>query len=164
MSGVVFAGLLLAAAQAAPQLTLEEEADAWAQCLWNATPTAAANWIEMPILDDVILSSAHPSSRLAYRLQSTCWHQLGYGTKIPLRADREAFDEKAVRAALRRTKPARIEADRVDPKAWMCVGFKSGRVVSEYLGGAVNKMPETYAPATELKCQFIQNDGSVVDA
>ncbi len=151
---MIGAAVLLSAAIASP--TTPHGAEAWASCLWEADPKAAANWLAMPVEDPVGFDSGSAYKRLAFRLRSTCWDRLVRS------GQRITFDETSIRQALVRSKPARDARKDVQGGGWVCRAWKGKELVAEYFGWSRHKRIKLYDGVSRVDCSGISSDGSLV--
>ena len=183
IAGLTALGAVTGLVLATPALAGKTD-DGWAQCLWANAPETSANWLAMtPTKDRFGLGNPPPEMLLQYRLQAACHTALTPdGKRGP-----PSFNAKRVRRSLEESRPATVGTEAVDPRAYQCtryflndtemktpaeyrwgVGDPGAGVtfsrVQYFFAGSGNSqvgLPETGGLE---RCQFIQSDGTLVDA
>jgi hypothetical protein len=135
--------------------------DAWAQCIWQEAPTSANKWISMtPVKASAHIDKADRYALLAFRLQGFCRGPMRLANKkgIP------TFKPDAVRAALIKTTPGNIGADRSASDALRCDIYVGGELRGTTMSFGDPKGMAALAGTNSLKCQRVTEDGNLVDA
>ena len=135
--------------------------DAWAVCIWEKAPTSAAKWLQMAEVKKAeFLGKDNRYDLLAVRIQGFCNEALTpQGKKYA-----PSFNTSAVRAALERTRPSEIRPDSPDSKAIRCEMYEDDVLLGKMIGFGDPKGLRPSPPATAIKCQRIQDDGTLIDA
>lgn len=135
--------------------------DAWATCIWEQAPTSASNWLTMtPVKSTGPMDKSNRYKLLATRLQGFCQKLLTpSGKKGP-----PSFDLEGVRSSLQRIRPQAIGPDRATSNAIRCEMFEGDILLGVTIGFGDAQGLKPLPPVTALKCQRIQDDGSLQDA
>ena len=135
--------------------------DGWATCIWEKASTSAANWLRMPETKGAeFLGKENKFDLLAARVQGFCNEALTLeGKKYA-----PSFNASAVRKALERMRPSQIGPDSPESKAIRCEIYEDDVLLGKMLGFGDPKGLKPNPPATAIKCQRIQDDGTLIDA
>lgn len=159
-SAVVLLFLFCAAFLVAEPARAGKNDDAWAQCLWAEAPKSASNWIAMTPTKADALGSKDPYSLLAVRLEGICREKL----IPPGKKYAPDFKSKSVRESLMATKPTVVGSDVAVSNAIRCEFFEEDEMLGMTIGYGDPSKLQTRPPVTSLKCQRINDDGTLTDA
>lgn len=158
--GFALIGSLVAGTMLASPAYAGKKDDAWAQCLWSVAPTSASNWLAMQPVKGDGLESKNPYPLLAVRLQGLCREKM----RVPGKDDAPDFKPNAVRAALISSRPTTIGLDVGISDAYRCEIFEENVILGVTVGFGSTSGLRVRPPATSIKCQRVNDDGTLTDA